>query len=258
MTRSTSWDQSLPSTPRAQGAWSWVALGLLAVLLLGFCAASLHGSVAHPRLAASLFHALDSEEQARRLFRETPGLQAGWGSETAFLQHLRTWKPQFGTTDSFLGPDAAKRFLPFAAKLEIQGSGGAWFAILGRQGPFQRVHGIAFGPTQERARSACFNQYAKQYLKPWLERGLAEAHHLAEQSSASASLPLTVAEVQWLRALPDQTRLLDPTCFAFLFVPGGARMQLTLGSGRVLSLDWKDDSPPGECAPALAAENFFR
>jgi hypothetical protein len=249
MAPSAAWDApASPVRPCAGRAWSKWFLGLSAVLVLLLAAAALRASADHPRLARDLFHRLDDDTQARQLYRTTPGLRAGFGSEEAFLRHVRTWKPLFGTQETFEGPDA-KRFLPFAAKLEVQGSHGAWFAILARQGPAPRIHGIAFGATREQARNACFNQYAKAFMGAWLERGLAQARRLGE--SLAQGIPgatLTETDRKVLRGLPDLPAL-DPGCFTFQFLPGGARLDLELAPERTLALRWQGDGPE---SPILA------
>lgn len=244
MSRPTTWDEDSSShrNPRRAPPWFKVGLGIFATLILALGFSGLRSSVESPRLLKRIVEELSTEPRARALYQGTPGLQLGFGSEEAFLRHLRTWQPQFGETNCFQESDP-KRFLPFAAKLEIQGSRGAWLAIMARLEPFPKLHGIAFGTTREQARRTCLGLYAKTHLWQWLDRGLAHAHSLAETDAATG---LDTMTRQQIRALPTQTKALDPAAFSFLFTATGARLDLELAPDRTLSLQWKGEPPEAE------------
>jgi hypothetical protein len=209
----------MASTPRIRGSWiRRITIGGLGVALL-LLVAALRASFEGPATLERLWNELASDASGLALYRRSPGLQAGFGSEAAFLAHVGSWRPRFGGAERFQGPDQAKRLLPFAVKLEVQGRNGAWFAVLARTEPFPRLHGVAFGATREEARRACFNQYAKAHLAPWLERGLAAARAVA----GPQELPASVADLQ-----PDR--------FEFGFVAGGAELRLLLRDGGQLTL----------------------
>lgn len=246
MGRSEAWNQEgARKTKGAKQRWLWISLGLLAILVAGLLLAGLRASVEGPRRVEQVLKELSTETGARRLYRATPGLQAGYGSEAAFLDLLRRWQPRFGETRDFGGPDRAKRFLPFATKLEVQGSGGAWFALLAREAPFPKLHGIAFGADRLQARQTCFALYAKTHFRAWLDRGVARAHAMAEQGLGDAE------SQRLLRALPAGAGDLDPATFAFQFTESGACLEFSLGVDRMLRLTWKGESPESEIVAEL-------
>lgn len=111
---------------RARGSFGMkVALGcgVLLLLFLVTCGsftwmAKRQAEAAADRGWAQLREPFDralTEEGARRLFRESPGLQSRYGSEDGFAERARAWRPRLGGLPrlrprlrDLLGPDGSR------------------------------------------------------------------------------------------------------------------------------------------------------
>ena len=101
----SSWDNSgLPEPTRGRGLGTKLALGcgagVLLILLtcLGFTGYGLHkGAQAADRVwqqVATSVRQLRTDEGARALYRENPGLAESYPTEAAFLEAAATWRPK--------------------------------------------------------------------------------------------------------------------------------------------------------------------
>lgn len=117
-----------------------VAIGLVVlVAALLAVAAGAARSRAWP-LARGVAARLQSDDQARELFRRNPALADGYGSEEAFVERVREHREglMLPASQPSQGPEFRVMSSPFEIRVRLKGEGGTWMEVVADLGgPFR-------------------------------------------------------------------------------------------------------------------------